>query len=121
MQKYELISKFANLSISKLIRNFATKEKRSINNEEYDILSSFLFNNYENASIVHELLHNMGVPHTFASIVDKDGIVPVITYEKGQTDNFMDYTNLDRVSLYYWQWKTINENIIFKGSLQWEE
>ena len=102
--------------------HFSVKEKRRrINNEEYDILSSFLFDGYEKTTIVHELLHCMGLPHTFASVVDKDGITPVITYEKGQTDNVMDYTDKDRICIYYWQWKIINENIIFKGSLQWEE
>ena len=102
--------------------HFSAKEKRRrINNEEYDILSSFLFDGYKKTTIVHELLHCMGLPHTFASVVDKGGITPVITYERRQTDNVMDYTDIDRICIYYWQWKVINENIIIKGLLQWEE
>ena len=97
------------------------KEKRRINGEEYNILSSFLFNSYIKTTIVHELLHNMGLSHTFTSVVDEDGKVPIITYKQGMTDNIMDYTNLERICLYYWQCKNINENILFKRSLQWEE
>ena len=63
----------------------------------------------------------MGLSHTFTSVVDEDGKVPIITYKQGMTDNIMDYTNLERICLYYWQCKNINENILFKRSLQWEE
>jgi hypothetical protein len=37
--------------------------------------------------------------------------------------NIMDYlpNGFEKISLYYWQWRIINENIIIKGLLQWEE
>jgi hypothetical protein len=55
-------------------------------------------------TVVHELLHSIGLYHTF----DNNGLY---TYEKFQTDNIMDYThhiNKKRISLNRWQWKQMN-------------
>ncbi len=74
------------------------------------------FGGCEETTPTHELLHALGLPHTF------DGSSPraKYTYEDGKTDNLMDYPNpimvgdLKRISLkslFEWQWETINQKI----------
>ena len=83
-------------------------------------LPSFFFNDYEDTDMAHELLHNMGLPHTFQSKTLSNGSIPVITYMQSYTRNIMDYlpNGFEKISLYYWQWRIINEKIIFKGLLR---
>lgn len=55
----------------------------------------------------HELLHALGLPHTFDGSTSRAKYV----YEDGMTDNLMDYSHLvgiNRQSLFHWQWKAIN-------------
>jgi len=56
------------------------------------------------STTAHELLHNMGLYHTF----DNDALH---TYKIKKTDNIMDYThhiNKERFSTNMWQWKILN-------------
>ncbi len=77
---------------------------------------SVCFGGHEETTPIHELLHNLGLPHTF------DGISPnaKYTYEDGKTDNLMDYPTpimagaqkkVSLKSLFEWQWETINQKI----------
>lgn len=67
-----------------------------------------VFQNRDNfTSLVHELLHSMGVYHTF----DNNS---KYTFEFRKTDNVMDYTHQigkKRFSTNIWQWKILNKNI----------
>lgn len=62
----------------------------------------------------HELLHALGLPHTFAGY----GTNTLFTYQYADTDNIMDYYNNKnykydyfKKSLYHWQWQIINPKI----------
>lgn len=67
-----------------------------------------VFQNRDNfTSMVHELLHSMGVYHTF----DNNS---KYTFEFRKTDNVMDYTHQigkKRFTTNIWQWKILNKNI----------
>ncbi|NND94650.1 MAG: hypothetical protein HKN45_07255 [Flavobacteriales bacterium] len=68
--------------------------------------SVVLFNTHNSASTIHELLHAMGLYHTFSNSGE-------FTFEKNKTDNIMDYSHnasppITRKSTWYWQWKTVN-------------
>jgi len=99
--------------------------------------SCVLFKKHEedDTTIVHELLHCLLLSHTF---VNKDclGVMRNIwpndpslnqgtnfskglenakyTYRALTTDNVMDYShwkNINKISLFYWQWKLINDEL----------
>lgn len=58
---------------------------------------------------VHELLHALGLPHTFDGSTSRAKYV----YEDNKTNNLMDYSHLcipsiSRRSLFHWQWQAIN-------------
>lgn len=60
---------------------------------------------------VHELLHSLGLPHTFDGSTSRAKYV----YEDGMTDNLMDYSHQNspygstpRQSLFHWQWQSLN-------------
>lgn len=58
----------------------------------------------------HELLHSLGLPHTFDGSTSRAKYV----YQECMTDNIMDYSNLigvDAHSLFHWQWKSINNQL----------
>ena len=67
-----------------------------------------VFQNRDNfTSMVHELLHSIGVFHTF----DNDS---KYTFELRKTDNVMDYTHQigkKRFTTNIWQWRILNKNI----------
>ena len=66
-----------------------------------------VFQNRNDSSAPHELMHAMGLYHTF----DNDG---KYTYKYKNTDNIMDYTHLigkQRFSTNRWQWKILNPQI----------
>jgi hypothetical protein len=67
-----------------------------------------VFQNRDNfTTMVHELLHSMGVYHTF----DNDS---KYTFEFRKTDNVMDYTHQigkKRFTTNIWQWRILNKNI----------
>lgn len=58
----------------------------------------------------HELLHSLGLPHTFDGSTSRAKYI----YQDGKTDNIMDYSHfvgVSRHSLFHWQWKAININL----------
>ena len=95
----------ANSVNSPSIAGFSVKKANGDN-----LKLTFCFGGHEETTPVHELLHALGLPHTF------DGISPraKYTYEDGKTDNLMDYIHrvgVERKSLFEWQWETINQKI----------
>ena len=65
---------------------------------------SFCLLNADERTAAHEVLHSIGLDHTFEKNSDD------FIYEGQQTDNVMDYQNKG-VALYQWQWKLINPAI----------
>ena len=64
----------------------------------------------EDSLAVHELLHSLGLPHTFDGSTSRSKYV----YKDGHTDNIMDYSHhlrIDRASLFEWQWRALNVKI----------
>lgn len=76
--------------------------------------TTILFSTYDvNGTTAHEVLHSMGLDHTFESknIVSPgrtttDAPNGTYTFKKGTTDNIMDYA-YGRKSLMEWQWDII--------------
>ena len=70
--------------------------------------SVIVFKDPAQSTTPHELLHSMGLFHTF----DNDGLY---TYTIGQTDNIMDYSDIsdysnppkDQICTWKWQWDAI--------------
>ncbi|MEA9412106.1 hypothetical protein [Flavobacterium sp. PL02] len=66
-----------------------------------------VYQNRNDSTAPHELMHAMGLYHTF----DNDGL---FTYKFCKTDNIMDYTHQigkARFSTNKWQWKILNSSI----------
>lgn len=73
------------------------------------------FGRHNKATIAHETIHSLYLPHTFASISER-GAVPKYTYEATKTNNLMDYSHvaqppIERFSLFIWQWNVLNNKI----------
>ncbi|WP_326982451.1 hypothetical protein VUJ46_20065 [Chryseobacterium sp. MYb264] len=73
-----------------------------------------VFNGADQQTATHELLHSMGLAHTFTNkYTDPKAL---FTYMYQMTDNLMDYAEYEsknkRRSLYYWQWKIVNNSIL---------
>lgn len=71
--------------------------------------SVVLFNTHNTDSTIHELLHALGLYHTFDNNSE-------FTFEKLKTDNIMDYSHnatppIKRKSTWYWQWKKVNPKL----------
>lgn len=68
------------------------------------------FNTHSKETVAHELMHALGLAHTF------DGNPPAkYTYEVYKTNNLMDYCHhkgIPRISVFKWQWKVLNAKII---------
>jgi len=69
------------------------------------------FDGYNSATVPHEMLHAMGLPHSF----DFQGVP--FAYRYHTTDNIMDYSHhlpnpIERMSLFYWQWGILNNKIV---------
>jgi len=62
-------------------------------------------------TIIHEILHALRLPHTFANY-DLDDKENTYTYKAKTTHNVMDYSLFKMFCLFYWQWKIINNKII---------
>ena len=64
----------------------------------------FLFKDFDlDTTPVHELLHCLGLLHTFDPNAK-------YVFEKGKTDNLMDYSVITNTSS-FWQWKKVNKEI----------
>lgn len=61
--------------------------------------SAVLFANRREGTLVHELLHNMTLPHTFYSMQD-------YVFKKEGTHNIMDYSST-RISTSFFQWEKL--------------
>ena len=77
--------------------SFSPKEKYSL-----------LFFHQRIEDSVHEILHVLGLPHTF----DGFNRNAMFTYQALMTNNVMDYTPNKACSLEQWQWQLINIKII---------
>ncbi|MEC5396031.1 phage baseplate assembly protein V, partial [Bergeyella sp. RCAD1439] len=69
---------------------------------------------HNEGTIAHEIMHAMGLPHTFAS-VDEERLKAKFTYEALKTNNLMDYShwnNIPRITTYHWQWRQLNPRIL---------
>jgi hypothetical protein len=67
-----------------------------------------VYQNRNDSTSPHELMHAMGLYHTF----DNDGL---FTYKIFNTDNIMDYTHQkgkNRFSVNRWQWKILNPEVL---------
>lgn len=60
-----------------------------------------VFNTLKSETVCHELLHCLGLFHTFSSYSRH-------IFEKGKTNNIMDYSS-SRQSLWKWQWDIIRD------------
>ena len=60
------------------------------------------------ATTTHELLHAVGLPHSWEK-ENKDTNINGFIFKKQQTDNVMDYSK-NRYSLWKWQWKKLQSN-----------
>ena len=64
------------------------------------------------ATVSHEIYHSLDIPHTFNKLSENS----LYVYKPQQTDNIMDYSNLDptnkkKRSLFHWQWLIARKNI----------
>jgi|GEM_PF-629182 len=69
--------------------------------------SVVLYNTHNTSTTTHELLHAMGLYHTFSNRSR-------FTFDKNKTENIMDYSHnvgVDRISTYQWQWDIIHGNV----------
>ena len=72
------------------------------------------FKGHNKATIAHETMHAIKLPHTFAS-VDEKNLIRDYTYQAKKTNNLMDYSHvagIERFCTYLWQWKVLNNKII---------
>lgn len=82
----------------------------------YGINTCVQFAGHNKATIAHEPMHSLCLPHTFVGITRGCG-KPYYTYEAKKTNNLMDYSHQDgieRFSLFHWQWKVLNNKINVK-------
>ncbi|NLU93035.1 phage baseplate assembly protein V [Chitinophaga sp. Ak27] len=74
------------------------------------------FATHDKPTIAHEMLHALGLPHSFDSQAR-------FCYEAQKTENILDYSNwnvdidgnahtpINRISTWYWQWQVLNNQI----------
>ena len=67
-----------------------------------------MFPNYADAAVVHEILHSLGLAHTFTNF--KADPNAKFTYRSQFTDNLMDYSS-NVYALWHWQWEIANGNV----------
>lgn len=79
----------------------------------FDSTFGVYFSSHNKATLAHENMHAMNMPHTFAS-KDQGKAIAKYTYQAKTTNNIMDYSHLDgidRFCLFMWQWKVFNSKI----------
>ncbi|WP_294252009.1 phage baseplate assembly protein V, partial [uncultured Chryseobacterium sp.] len=66
---------------------------------------AIIFKSYDAGVIAHELMHCLGLQHTF----DMDN---KFIFKAGKTDNVMDYPdeNISRIATFHWQWKIMQRH-----------
>lgn len=64
---------------------------------------------FKNYMLAHEILHTLGLRHSFFEQEVESNIYKKIMYEQGKTENLMDYKG-DKYSTFKWQWEQIYEN-----------
>ncbi|SNV34879.1 Uncharacterised protein [Chryseobacterium taklimakanense] len=69
---------------------------------------TIVFTPRNSATTTHELLHAIGLPHSWEK-KNKDTNINGFIFRKQQTDNVMDYST-NRYSLWKWQWKKLQSN-----------
>lgn len=67
------------------------------------------------STITHELMHSLGLAHTFTA-KKATNLAADFTYTAKVSDNIMDYSHLNNtpikmMSTFYWQWKRINSKL----------
>lgn len=88
-------------------RNGEYKELNGYSNKKHVILSM----NCDKCTATHEVLHTLGLGHTFDNY-DINGRITPYTYRVFTTDNLLDYTHfhhVERTNLWEWQWKEIRK------------
>ena len=85
--------------------------------------SAVFFMKSKGDTIAHELLHVIGLAHTFNAPEAAGSYKAPLTYKAQITDNIMDYSNLKlimdysdlkfikKISTFYWQWEIMNTKI----------
>ena len=63
---------------------------------------------FKNYMLAHEILHTLGLRHSFYEQEEESNIYKKIMYEQGKTENLMDYKG-DKYSTFKWQWEQIYE------------
>ena len=94
------------------IDNTGSKYYRGLNGSAENINSKavVLYDSHNNSTTTHEVLHAMGLHHTFSNR-------SALTLKEGQTDNIMDYSHqsrygkINRISTYQWQWANIHNHL----------
>lgn len=72
-----------------------------------------MFDGYDTASITHEILHALELPHSFSNPSATQNRA-FCTYQYAETENLMDYShhvNIPRFALWHWQWRLANGNV----------
>jgi hypothetical protein len=91
--------------------NEDSKRKDSAGNQiqhtgstEEEFRAAVLFGAKNDFTTVHELLHAMGLRHSFSAVESHTNAK--FTYRAEKTENIMDYSS-KRYSIWYWQWKLL--------------
>lgn len=74
-------------------------QSKNPRHKDYNHRSAIVFNHEKDSTIAHELLHCMGLVHSFENSSKH-------TFKKEETNNIMDYS-YETISLWHWQWKKL--------------
>lgn len=85
-----------------------TQQKREVYNKNIVCLCGDP-TSFKNYMLAHEILHTLGLRHSFFEQEEESNIYKKIMYEQGKTENLMDYKG-DKYSTFKWQWEQIYES-----------